>query len=497
MIKFYKRTAIIITIAILISLSGYAQLNIQSSIEAQTTIAPANKMPFWFRSDQYGSIPPAGTSGAFIGSVYKPYDSTQVHGFNWSAGIQGRINVGSQSNITLIEAYIKVKKGIFALSAGRTRDVTGIVDTSLSSGSFSISGNALGIPKVSFGIPEYYGLPFFNKLFSIKLNYSFGYFGTVDIGPPGSTLVDKAVQYYQENEIYGRLGRNDWKLKLFAGINHHVEYGNEQEIYGPFYKLSGFQQAIYAAIGKTFHADKNHDSYLGGKVGNHIGSVDFGGEYDFSTINVMGYHQFIYDVGALAHLANISDGITGISISNKTRSDNTIRWQKFLLEFIATKNQAGGLNSKSLSGDEDYYNDYEFDYGWSYMEANLGNPLLTSRKYTRTNLLTNPMDYIIDNRILGIHTGLQASVNQINITMKLTYTRNYGTYGTSIYGHSTGTRFYPTTGVFTEVNQFSGYLGLNKNLKNNVTVGAALALDKGMLYYNSAGLLLSIKKYFD
>jgi len=466
------------------------------SIEEQTTFAAAGRLPFWFRANQYGSIPPAGVSAGTIGSIYRDYDTTKSHSWNWSVGMQARVNVGIKSNITLIEAFIKAKKGIFEFSGGRTRDVSGIADTALSSGSFAISGNALGIPKLTIAIPDYYSLPIFNKLIAIKGNYSLGYLGSVDVA--STTSVNRFTQYYQQNSFYGRIGREDWKLKLFGGINHQVMYGNERAIFGPQYMLNNLQATIYAAIGKTYHPPNiQYDYHLGGKVGNHVGSIDIGGQYDFTNINVMFYHQFIYDVGAIGHFANLNDGVSGISIKNKLKNRNKIKWSKLLVEFVATKDQAGGPNSRSLSGDEDYYNDFEFTNGWSYYGVNLGNPLLASRMYTRNNLLNYAADYVIDNRILALNTGFKGAVNNIAITMKLTFSKNYGTYATSMYGHTTGVRHYASVGVFGDVNQFSGYVEGSKKFSDEFCVGVAVAYDNDGLYYNSPGLQLKLKKSFN
>jgi len=50
--------------------------------------------------------------------------------------------VGNKSNFTLIEGYGKLRISVFEIRAGRTKEIIGLCDTSLSSGSFSISGNA-------------------------------------------------------------------------------------------------------------------------------------------------------------------------------------------------------------------------------------------------------------------------------------------------------------------------------------------------------------------
>ncbi|MFT7435229.1 MAG: hypothetical protein ACI8UX_001022 [Psychromonas sp.] len=54
--------------------------------------------------------------------------------------------VGEQPLIILPEAYVQFNLGIFSLTGGRIKSVHGLVDTTLSSGSVTWSGNYL-FPK--------------------------------------------------------------------------------------------------------------------------------------------------------------------------------------------------------------------------------------------------------------------------------------------------------------------------------------------------------------
>ncbi|QKJ31465.1 hypothetical protein HQ865_17390 [Mucilaginibacter mali] len=470
----------------------------QFSVESQTILTQPGKLPLWFRANQFGSVPLSGPSTSIIGSAYKIYDETSSSLIDWSAGVQVRGNVGNQAYFTLIEGYVKAKGSIFEVTAGRTKDITGIVDTTLSSGSFSFSGNALGIPKIEIAIPEYYILPIFNRLFSVKGSFSYGFFGNQEIFSPYA-YVKNAPQYFQQSQLYFRLGHPDWRLKLFGGINHNVMFGNEKTIFGPGYKLSPFSAAIYAIFGKTYRDYNNnlYDQQFGGKVGNHIGSVDAGATYEFDDVNMLVYHQFIYDIGAIGHLANLADGINGVSFTNKDEGFDHINWHKILIEFISSRNQAGHLGTTAPSGDEDYYNDYEFRNGWSYQGLNMGTPLFNDRKYTRDGLINDPNDHIINNRILGFHGAIQGSVNRVQLTMKLTYTQNFGTYGTAIEGHSVPPKFEPPMyGIFSRVDQFSGYIEAGKDFYNGLSGAVAIGYDKGGIYYNTLGLQLKLKKTF-
>lgn len=456
-------------------------------MELQGLAAPDDKLPFWFRAGQYGSIPLAGTSASFISSAYKDYDTTNKKSVYWGAGLQARANMGNAAYLTLIEGYVKLKKGIFELKAGRTKDIVGIVDTALSSGSFSISGNALGIPRIDLSMPEYYSLPFLKKFLAFKATLGYGWVGNVAINSEKAPDVKSDRLNYLQNSLYIRLGHPASKLKLFGGVNHNVMYGNERR--NLLFNISPTSTLIYAATGKTYSGLS--------KIGNHLGSIDMALQYDFNNIRLMLYRQNLYDVGAIGHLANITDGINGISLYNKKPVAEILSWSKLLVEFIYTKNQAGGYGANVKSGDEDYYNNYEYTDGWVYKGVNIGNPLLTSRKYTRNGIITDPNDYIIDNRIIALHTGIEGAVKKINILMKLTYSMNYGTYGTSYPGHSTSGKYGGNKyGLFKEVNQFSGYLEANKNINTTLNVGAAVAADQGGLYYNSAGLLVKVRKSF-
>ena len=477
---------------------GWSQSNTwHYSVEGDALASPAGKLPFWFRAGQYGSVPLPGTSGSLLGSVYKDYDTARTHKFDWATGFEARANFGKGSNLTLIEGFIKARLGVFELKGGRTKDIVGLVDSTLSTGAFSVSGNALGIPKVELSIPDYYSIPFLGNLIAIKGGYAFGYVGDVDLT---HSLVSHAKTYYQQEELYGRFGKPDWRLKLYAGINHEVYYGGEKNIYGSnVYLLSPFQSFLYAAIGKTYNSPSGvFNRGARSKVGNHIGSVDLGMEYDFSSVRLMLYRQSIYDVGAIFHLANIADGINGFSLTNKSSNSHLFKWHKVLFEFIYTVDQAGYFNSTKVnSGDEDYYNNSIYTQGWTYDGLILGNPLITDRRFARNNLVNDPDDYFINNRVKAFHLGFEGSAGLINILLKLTYSNNYGTYGTSPEGHSLGGRHSPPEyGLFGEVNQFSGYLEANKSFSNGYNLGLAVASDEGGLYYNSLGLLLRLKRTF-
>ncbi|GGM86343.1 hypothetical protein GCM10010967_18230 [Dyadobacter beijingensis] len=466
-----------------------------ASLEIPVVTTTNDVVPFWMRANRFGNTPLSGTSGGLIGSISKRYGSRRSL-FDWRAGVIYRINAGSKAEGTLIEGFAAVRAGIFELKGGRSRDITGLVDSTLSMGAMAVSGNALGIPKIELSVPEYWRVPILGGLFSFKGNFSYGWFGTTPINPVSGGGAKKdnippVTSFYHQKSLYGRFGKPNWRLNILAGFNHQTMYGNEDDIYEGF-NLTKLESFFHVVTGKTWRANSGFAT----KLGNQLGSIDFGATYDFRTTQLFVYRQQIYDVGALSKLANVRDGLTGISFKNKQTGKTG--WSKILLEFLYTKNQAGELWSKiTKSGDENYYNNYMYGSGWSYRDRAIGNPFLTPRHEARADLRYKETEYFVNNRVIAFHGGFIGRISDVNITTKLSFSKNYGTYGTSPIGTSLGRRrevLAPP--YFQEVNQFSGYVEGSKMLKNNWEVGVATAFDSGKLLYDSFGLMLNVRKSF-
>lgn len=133
-------------------------------------------VPFWMRSMQYGNVPLDGISVSLIAGAFKEYKTNAKYNLmDWGAGFEGRFNFSNQSEFILIEAYTKMRLSIFELKGGRFREKIGLVDSTLSSGAFSLSGNALGVPKIEVGIPNYWNIPLTNELIALKGKIAYGW----------------------------------------------------------------------------------------------------------------------------------------------------------------------------------------------------------------------------------------------------------------------------------------------------------------------------------
>jgi hypothetical protein len=452
-----------------------------------------SEVPFWMRANQFGSIPLNGVSMSVVGKIEKKYREKKI--VDWGAAIDFRLNAGTRLELIPVEMYVKGKLGIFQVRIGRSKDISGIIDTTLSTGSYAISGNALGVPKIELSMPDFQSIPFVGKIIAFKGSFSHGWMGKVPI--QFGELKGSSVESYLHNASFHiRFGKPKWKFKLYGGINHEVIWGNDKLIFGDQYDLSRSAAFWHVVTGKRYLTDGLKQDIS--KVGNHLGAIDLAIELDVQKANILIYRQHFYDKGALAYLANVEDGLTGISIKNKDKSKVNWTWTKFLFEIFYSKGQAGERDAKETpSGAEYYYNHAVYSEGYSYKGIGLGNPLITTVRKARTNLPNAESNYFINNRVIAFHIGTEGRMARWLYQLKLTYSQNYGEYRTSnIPFWYLGTRHERnrTHDIFQKVSQFSGHLEIDRPLRSGVFVGLTLASDYGKLLYNSTGISVRLVK---
>jgi hypothetical protein len=476
----------LLILMLMFSNSSFSQDSVlHFNIEAQTTYTSNDQVPFWLRSNQYGSIPISGASSSFIGRFRKDYKGDSNKLIDWGVGFEGRTNLGYTSQGLLLEAYGKLRVGVFELKAGRSKDMMGLVgDSSLSSGSFGISGNALGIPEVRLSVPEYYKLPLFNGLFSIKGSLAHGWLGDV---PMVGYRVESLPTFFHQSSFYARIGKSNCRLKLYGGINHQAFWGNPNAYYGPGQFHFSFLQEYWAVMTSQI--------VYNSRIGNHLGSVDLGFDYRFAGLILKAYRENIYDYKALFRLANLKDGLNGLTIVNtKSPERDRLHWRTILFELLYTNNQAAGGLKNMVFGPENYYINHQYPEGWSYRGSNLGTSFITTRQYVRENLSSLTSNDFVNNRVQVFHLGIEGSLNDIIFTAKISYSKNYGVYGTTNRLVDLNTRNEADRIKFNLQKQLSTYFEFHKIFKNKVNLGLMLAFDHGQLLYNSAALQACISK---
>lgn len=401
---------------------------------------------------------------------------------DWGWGAEAVLNAGFTYRVLIPEAYVKVRHGRFEVWAGRRREITGLVDSSLTSGSYALSGNALPLLKFQLAVPEFTPV---GGLFAFKGFFAHGWFET-DRFVKNSLLHQKA--------LYVRLGKPFWRLKVFAGFNHQVMWGGSTELL-PGSRIKNnqlpatFGDYIDIVMGNTLgnrtDVDTNRISSFDreNRIGNHLGSVDLGFEFTGKSYSIFAYRQSIYDDGSLFYLANVVDGLNGLRIRNlRPLNPDGLQIQSVLLEYLYTANQGGSVFDDNLMkrGRDNYFNHSQYQDGWSRYGMTLGTPFITPSADSRGDLPR--YGFTNNNRVAVMHLGVSGQVMDFfQFQIKASYSRNFGTYEKPFP--------YATRQMSTVLT-----VAAPLYILNGVTATAAIAGDFGQLYKNSVGFYVGIRK---
>lgn len=453
-------------------------------------------IPFWLRANQYGSVPLAGSTATLRAGIVSEYRPVRVDSaanrhrkLDWGYGVDLVVNAGQTTQLLLAQAYLKGRWGQFELYAGRRRGIVGLVDTTLTSGSYSQSDNALPIPKVQIGTRGFVALPFTKGLLAFHMFYNYGWFENADRKVINTRLHQKA--------LYLQLGKPHWRIKLYGGLNHQVVWGGYSPYLANNVSNKGFLPADWRAYYyvvtalpyPTTTVDPNVSSFdEGNRIGNHLGSLDLGVRIHLKAGRLLLYRQNPYDTGALVYLTSLADGLNGISFRRQRPGKGRLTLDGMLLEWLYTKSQGGPLfiiGDPNNRGRVNYFNNSQYIDGWTYYNRTIGTPFLTPQTEVSPRL---PVGFVVaNNRVSLWHLGLSGQVaGRMQWQVKLAYSQNFGTYDVP----------YPTV-----ANQFSGLLNVSMPLRiprlGSCHLIASAAIDQGQLLTNSSGLYIGLRQQFN
>ena len=409
---------------------------IKYTAEVGTYISTDGNTPFWLRANQYGTVPLTSPIVTLRGSVSSDYkkavtkeDQYKLPKFDWGYGLNVVGNVGKENQILIPEAYVKAKYGAFEIYAGRRREIFGLVDSTLSSGSYIWSGNALPMPKIQIMNRDFVPLGITKGFLSFKGSFAHGWFE--------NDRTDVKNFYLHQKSLYFRLGKPDWKFKFYGGVNHQVQWGGELKYPDPDNQFSyngfvgsGFNNYLNVVFGKSLSLEtdsvKVGANDAGNRSGNHLGTVDFGFEISASNFNILLYRQNIYETGTLYFLSNINDGMNGISIARKSKGKK-IHLNKIVFEYLNTYAQGGAgfysNNNGRLRGYSNYLNNSVYREGWVYNKNIIGNPFMIP-----VNDITNSSKSIWGvgfNRLEAFFMGFNLNIGNVLVENKFSYSYYY------------------------------------------------------------------------
>lgn len=454
------------------------------------SLGSSSQTPFWLRANQYGIVPlhnPVLRLNANIHSDYHPIDTAGYKPkIDWGYGLNVVTNAGKVNQFLIPEAYVKGRLGAFELYVGRRKEVIGLSDTLLTSGSYIWSGNALPMPKIQLALPEFTPLPFTKGLISIIGTFSHGWFENT------GRLVENS--YLHQSSIYGRIGKSSWRFRLYGGFNHQVMWAGYSSYLDSTVASNGklpssikYYPAVVLATRNPFPNDQSIQTtthFEENRIGNHLGSIDVAADVNFKHWNLFAYRQFVYDDGSLFLGTNLEDGLNGLRIKNLDRPNGLPFFlRQITLEYLFTGSQGGDvfiLEDPKRRGRDDYFNNGQYIDGWTYFGRTIGTPFLTPQQEVDPSL--PPRYGIANNRVSVYHIGLSALVfNKVDMTARLSFSKNAGTYAVP---------------YLTIPSQFSGLLtaAIPLNVFGGTVLNGSIAVDAGDLLPNSVGVYIGLRK---
>ncbi len=455
-------------------------------------VADGDRTPFWLRANQWGRVPlaaPAGT--ARLGVHYRTprtWADTSRHRarLSWEFGLEtvGNVLPDRSGQVLLPEAYAKLRWGKWAITGGRERRIVGVVDTTLSTGSFSMSGNALPMPMLRLELAEYLPLGFLGNFFSLKGSFVHGWYD------------DPYLQdaYFHQKTFYGRLGKPEGRAHFQMGLVHHVTWGGAADylknspvaVDGKLTTEFGdyVRGVIFAQIPKDKANGRFTDFDGTNRIGNHVGHIDMAFDWQIKNTRLLLYRQHPFEDASGLQFQNLPDGLYGLSLRREAAAGKALALRALLLEFLYTENQSGptfDLANSRFKGGDNYFNHGQYREGWSYRSRGLGTPFIPPAREVRPEL--NAFAFP-NNRSRVYHLGLEAVLlDKINLMAKFSYSLNSGTFNRP---------FEP------DVEQFSSLLTFDAPLlrRGSLRLLGQVAYDRGELYPDSFGGYLGIRSSF-
>lgn len=436
-------------------------------------------LPFWVHANQFGTVPQRdrpllGRLGLeHYWSISKRNERNLWRG---GLGLEVAGNFANEKKFLLPQLHGTLRYKHWEVFVGRKKQVVGLADTTLGTGSYAWSSNALPIPKIQIGTTRFVDVPYTNGWVAVNTFYSDGFFEKGRPFTSGLKLHQKA--------FYARIGGRNSRLKFLGGFNHQVQWGGRSPFETKDGEMpDGFRNYLYVITGKASPVGNDLTEFdLQNRIGNHLGSIDLAVQYLGYEYSWFIYRQHIYEDGSLAKFLNIADGLNGIAIKKQHSYGAAFEVTDMVLEFLFTKSQGGSIwDLSTVLGRDNYFNHSQVRDGWSYFGRTIGTPFIPPT--SDTDWKWPAYSFTSNNRVSVFHLGIKGTLCQkLYWESKLSYSTNEGTYDFP-FAHTAG--------------QFSGFicLGTKLNIFGGIHSSVSFASDVGMLYPETYGFSLGLRKF--
>ncbi|OZI08020.1 hypothetical protein BWI93_11480 [Siphonobacter sp. BAB-5385] len=494
--QLYRLLNYLTGVLLLVGFPAYSQFNrpvydttvtpgIRYKAELGGLASTASRTPFWLRANQFGTVPLESPSALVtLGATALWGDARQNRRPHIKAGVEAVGNLNRASRFILPEAYAAIRLGHAELYAGRRKEINGITDTLLSSGSYAWSGNAVPITQVRLGTKDYAPLHFTQGIIAFNAFISHGWISNTD---------SMKNVYLHAKSLFVRIGKPTWKVRFYGGMNHFVQWGGYSKYLGNKVSNNGHLPSDWEAYKRAFWPSKIDEQNTKGftefdtsnRSGNHLGSVDIALELNLNRENLLFYIQRPWDDMSGVVFGNLPDGIYGVRWKNNRKIEGFGLLQ-ITAEYFTSMDQSG---DKYPKGNDDYFNNVQYLNGWTNEKRSIGTPFFTrwmdaSYKWQNIRGPFNHFSTFNNNKIQLFHLGLLGKISSLTtFQTKLSYSKNYG-------------RPYSKDPIKGGANQFSGIASISTQTKilTNTEWVLSVSLDRGQWLPNSLGAMLTMRK---
>lgn len=418
------------TILIIFLLSGILSAFSQRIIEYKTAlsglVSTRKNLPLWATTNKYGIVPDS-KGGLIQAGIFSDFNSRKkiqtAYGFS-GAGFLTQ----NKNSIILDELYFSLKWKKIRIDLGMKHPEEEYNGISAQNGNIIYSGNTRTMPGYNLKT-DFISIPLTRETVAFKFNWA-------DYTMLDDRFVDKTRLH--NKSLYLKI--TPWhKLNITVGLEHWAQWAGTSPLYGK--QPHSFRDYI-----RIFCAQSGGDgATLSDSInvlGNHLGREHIRIDYKADNCTLSFYHDILFEDGSGTRFANFPDGTWGICYSNK----NPKQWlSDVMYEFLYSKSQSGRYHDrpateeekaqqdpcdpfygrKILGGNDNYFNNGEYQSGWTYYGRTIGTPFITPLPPDADGITLG----VFNNRVIAHYIGIKGYFFQkIPYKFRLSYSRNYGTY---------------------------------------------------------------------
>lgn len=472
----FNKSLIIVFLLITNQIHCYSQSHIPSvSVESGVVVSTGKHAPFCFYSNQYGKISTKNNSIYLMPSIYRNFKEGSK--LDYSYNLSPLLRYDGLGRSYMHQWYGELKFHFIHFTAGAKEEFYGNQDSTLSSGCIIWSKNARPMPKLKLEVPNYTPVPFTWKYLEFKGGMAHGWFDDNEY--------NKNV-WLHHKYFYLRLG-GKLPVHVSYGVHHFAQWGGTLNGKDLPKDLPAFKN-IFTAKGGDNRSPLDESM---NKLGNHIGSRNFGLEGEFKNYKVSIYWQTIFEDGSGKAYRNIKDGLWGICFMINKGSIIS----KMSYEFFNSTNQSGNYNDywtlngekffsstpggeyHEAGGNDNYFNHWVYPFGFTFKKMTLGTPLITSPEILNGDI----NNFILNNKVRAHFLGIEGDYKNFFFTILINYNQNWGT------------NYVPFSKIKEQlsVNIVTTFINL---IKWNTKLGISFSTDYGKMYGNNVGITLKLKK---